>query len=62
MSKSHLFYLVDINTKFNEAQKRLQGEDVGTIIQARMFLMGFQTKLGIRFKSALECKDFKYFS
>ena len=58
--KNHLFYLADIYSKFNEAQKRLQGKNV-TVMQARTILMGFQSKIEL-FKSSLARNDFKYFS
>ncbi|XP_076049445.1 zinc finger BED domain-containing protein 5-like [Oratosquilla oratoria] len=58
--KNHLFYLADLYSKFNEVQKRLQGNDV-TMIQTRTILIGFQVKIGL-FISSLARKDFKYFS
>ena len=60
MCKNHLFYLADLYSKFNEVQKRLQGQGM-TIIQARTTLMGFQVKIGL-FKTSPARKDFKYFS
>ena len=58
--KTHLLYLADIYSKFNEIEKRLQGKDV-TLIQARTVLMGFQVKLEL-FRTSLGRRDFKYFS
>lgn len=58
--KNALFYLADLYSKFNEAQRRLQGKDV-TIIQARTVLLGFQRKLNL-FKASLARRDFQYFS
>ena len=57
--KNHLFCLVDLYSKFNELQRRLQGKEV-TIIQAGTILIGFQNKLSI-FISSLACRDFSYF-
>ena len=52
--------MADLYSKFNEIQKRLQGNNV-TIIQARTILLGFQVNLGL-FKSSLARRDLKYFA
>lgn len=43
---SHLFYLTDLYSKFNDLQKRLLEKNI-TIIQARTIVMGFQGKIVI---------------
>lgn len=52
--------MADLYSKFNEAQRQLQGKDV-TIIQARTVLLGFQSKLSL-FRATFAHRDFQYFS
>lgn len=52
--------MADHYSKFNEAQRQLQGKDV-TIIQARTVLLGFQSKLSL-FRATFAHRDFQYFS